>query len=205
MRAITPLVLVALALGPARVARAQTIFDAAAPDDIGAPHRWSFGLQLEPLDLPRGHLGIPLQGTEDGFHLGAAFSLRYQPSTWWAVVMDLGTPTSALGPAVWVGHEVFHRLWANPHGVAVISVYEAVALEVGFAGPDYFARRDGTFVGYGYAFGGPPSVALRLPIGLRVDWWRSRFDTYVEGGALLAAAPSVETFVDLSVGGRFHF
>jgi hypothetical protein len=150
-------------------------------------------------------LGIPLAGTEDGFHLPAAIIGRYELRDALAFNAGAGLPASGLGPAFWLGFETFVRVAADQHRVFALELYQDAGLELGFAGPDYYARRDNDFPGYGYAFGGDASFAVRLPVGARVCWSRNRFDTFVEGTSIVALAPAVEAFFDLATGARIHF
>jgi hypothetical protein len=108
---------------------------------------------------------------------------------------------------VWGGgeFELFGRLWADPKQVAAIELYGAPGLQLGFAGPDYYARRSDVWVGYGYAFGGSAAFVLRLPLGLRICWVQNLFDTFVQGTELLAFTPSVESLFELSIGVRIHW
>lgn len=185
------------ALVGSTAARAQT-------DDLEGK-RWGLGVQLSPYDSPAGHLGAPLAGSADGFHLALALIGCYQLGNWSAMDVGLGLPTSAMGPAAWATFEVFGRLIADQQRIVAVELYTDPGLQLGFAGPDYYARRDNDFPGYGYAFGGDLTLAIRLPVGLRLCWIRNRFDTFVEGTSILALTPSVETLFDLAVGGRVHF
>jgi hypothetical protein len=181
----------------ARIAEAQS-------EDALERH-WSLGLQVGPLDRPAGHLGIPLTTYEDGRHLAAAFVGRYQLDQRFALNAGFGVPTSAMGPAVWAGFELFARLATSARGVFAFELYEDAGLQLSFAGPDYYARRDNDFVGYGYAYGGPLAFAVRLPVGVRLCWFRNRLDTFLEGVEMLALTPSVESLFELSVGIRVHW
>ena len=195
MRLMGWLLLLLLGLGT-RVAHAES--------DL-PQRRWSVGLQVNPVDLPAGHLGIPLQGSEQGFHLAVAWTARLALARDWAVTAGLGVPHSGMGPAVWLGQELAHGLWTDSRRIVALVLYGGGGLQLGFAGPDFFARHGGTFVGYAYAYGGPLAFALRVPVGLRINWWEDRFDTYVEGTSLLAFTPSVEPLFSLVVGVRIHF
>ena len=84
-------------------------------------------------------------------------------------------------------------------------MYEASGLQFGFAGPDYFARHDNEYVGFGYGYNPPYAFAVRLPVGLRIRWRGDRLDTHIEGTEILALSPSVESNFELSVGASLHF
>jgi hypothetical protein len=185
--------------------RAPGAESAAAPAVAPTEHRWGIGVQVGMLDRPTGHLGIPLGHGETAPQLPIALVGRLQLGEHTAVTAGAGLPTSAMGPAAWGGFEAFVRLWADARRIASIEAYEDAGLQLGFAGPDYWARKSDEFVGYGYAFGGPVAFALRLPVGLRVSWLRDRFDTFVSGGEILALTPSVEGLFELSAGARFRF
>ncbi len=184
-----------------------TTTEVAAANDAPSfeARRWSLGLQVGAYDLPSGHIGIPIGGTQDGAHLAAAIVGRYQLGRFTAVGVGMGLPTSASGPAFWGEFEVFGRLWADPKEVVAFELYGAPGLQLGFAGPDYYARHSNAWVGYGYAFGGTAAFVLRLPIGLRICWARNRFDTYVEGADLVSFTPTLENLFELSVGARVHW
>jgi hypothetical protein len=167
--------------------------------------RWSLGLQLGAFDLPRGHLGVPIGGTEDSYHLSMAIVGRYQLGDFTAIDAGFGLPTSAMAPAIWGSFELFARLWADPRQVIAFELYGAPGLQLGFAGPDYYARHSNAWVGYGYAFGGPAAFALRLPVGARICWAQNLLDTFIEGAELLALTPSVEGLFELSIGARVHW
>jgi hypothetical protein len=176
-------------------------------DDGGSTvgRRWALGLQVGAYDLPSGHLGIPVAGTADGTHLATAIVGRYQLSHFTAIDVGMGLPTSASAPAFWGEFEIFGRLWADPRQVVAFELYGAPGLQLGFAGPDYYARRSNTWVGYDYAFGGAATFALRLPLGIRVCWAQNLFDTYLEAAEIVAFTPSVESLFELSVGARIHW
>jgi hypothetical protein len=188
------------------LAATPEVTTAADDNGDGALHRrWALGLQVGAYDLPSGHLGIPIAGTADGTHLSAAIVGRYQLGHFTAVDVGMGLPTSASGPAFWGEFEFFWRLWADQRQVVAFELYGAPGLQLGFAGPDYYARRTNTWVGYEYAFGGSAAFGLRLPLGLRVCWAQNLFDTYLEAAEILALAPSVEGLFSLSVGARIHW
>jgi hypothetical protein len=188
----------------ALVLMATTEVTATAPGDFDG-RRWALGLQVGAYDSPSGHLGIPLAGTMDGAHLAAAIVGRYQFNRFIAVDLGFGLPTSSMGPALWAEFEPFVRLWADSRRIFALEVYLAPGLQLGFAGPDYYARRSNVFVGYDYAFGGSAAFALRLPVGVRFCWVQNLFDTYLEGNTLLAFTPSVESLFELSIGARVHW
>jgi hypothetical protein len=175
---------------------------AEGPDEEA--RRWTLGIQAGLLDVPRGHLGVPLQADESAVHLPLAIVVRRSSSAHMALDAGLGLATSGQGPSFWVAHELFARLATSPGGIAGLDLYEAAGLELGFAGPDYFARRENEFVGYGYAFSGPVAFGLRLPVGLRASWANGLFDTYVESVPMLMLAPSVEALFELTFGLRFR-
>ncbi len=130
---------------------------------------------------------------------------RYQLDERTALAAGLGLPSGAMGFAAWSGYEVSLRLAQHAPGNAAIEVYEASGLQFGFAGPDYFARNDNAYVGYGYGYNPPYAFAIRLPVGLRVRWFGDRFDTQLEGAGILALTPSVESNFELAAGASLHF
>lgn len=163
---------------------------------------WAIGAQLGAFDSPIGHLGAPVQGTLVGYHLPVALSARYELSDAMAIDAGFGIAQSGMGPAIWAGHELYRRI---TDGRVPLDIYESAGLQLGFAGPDYYARRDGEFVGLGYAFAGPLAFAVRLPAGVRARWAHDRVDTYVEVLNVVALTPSVEYLFELTVGARYHF
>jgi hypothetical protein len=198
-------VVLAVALA-AQLPLAAAADEPAAPDEpMASARRWSLGLQLGLVDLPRGHVGIPVQGTLDGIHLPAAIVVRWRMDDRMALTLGFGVPQSGLGAAVWVGHEMYWRVATSPRKIVALDVYENLGLQLGFAGPDWFARHENEFVGFaGYAYvaGGPLAFGLRLPIGLRASWASGAFDTYVESVPLVMFTPSVEPLFDLAFGIR---
>jgi hypothetical protein len=200
--------LVALAAHPATAEPAPT--DAPAPTapqraaDLG--RRLAIGMQFGALDRPAGHLGIPLDGDgKMGAHLSFAFVGRYQLDERTALAAGFGLPTGAMGFAIWSGYEVALPVAHRGPGIAAIEVYEASGLQFGFAGPDYFARHDNEYVGFGYGYNPPFAFGVRLPVGLRIRWRGDRFDTHIEGTEILVLAPSVESNFELAVGASLHF
>jgi hypothetical protein len=167
--------------------------------------RWAVGLQVGLADRPSGHLGIPLGGGEMGSHLPHALVGAYQASPTVAVTAGLGLPTGAMGVGLWGGFEASLRLAGDAGGIFALRIYEDAGLQLGFAGPDYYARHDNEFVGYSYAFAGPLAFAIRLPVGFRASWLHDRFDTYVEGLDVLALTPSFESLFELTAGVRVRF
>jgi hypothetical protein len=179
--------------------------DATDCAEASLDHHWSLGAQFGAADLPSGHLGIPLAGSEDGAHLAAAVVGSYRFNRHTAIDFGAGLPSSAMGPAFWAGFELVTSLWRDRRGVVDIQIYEDSGLQLGFAGPDYYARTDDEFVGYGYAFGGGVAFAIRLPVGLRLSWAHDSFDTFAEGDDLLLLTPSVENLFELAAGVRVHW
>lgn len=202
MRAATGCsVAVAVALASLAVpARAQEVVRVAQTES--GIRRWAVGLQAGPLDLPRGHLGVPFGRALEAYHLAIGIVGRWQTTDRMAFNAGIGLPQSGLGLSVWAGHELFARLAADRRGIAAVEVYEDAGLSLGFAGPDYYARHEDVFVGYRYAIGGPLAFGVRLPLGLRVKWLRGAFDTYAEPATLLMLTPSVEALFELAVGFR---
>ena len=168
--------------------------------------RLAIGMQFGALDRPAGHLGIPLDGDgKMGAHLSFAFVGRYQLDEHTALAAGFGLPSGAMGFAIWSGYEVAWPIAHRGPGIAAIEVYEASGLQFGFAGPDYFARHDNEYVGFGYGYNPPFAFAVRLPVGLRIRWRGDRLDTHLEGTEILALTPSVESNFELSVGASLHF
>jgi len=165
--------------------------------------RWAIGLQVDPLAVPGGHQGIPVQTI--GNRVGLAFSARYRGGDWWALNLGLGFPQSALGAGAWFGHEMFHPLWSDQRRIVELELFEDAAAQLSFVGPDYYARHGGTFVGRYYAFGGPLAAATRLSVGLRATWLDGRFDTSLEGISILQLTPSFDSLSSVDVGVRLHF
>jgi hypothetical protein len=167
--------------------------------------RWAVGAEVGVVDRPGGHLGVPLGGGEMGRHLPFALLAAYQTSPRTAVTIGFGLPTGAMGFAFWTGFDASLRLVADARRVFALALYENAGLQLGFAGPDYYARRENEFVGYGYAFSGPWAFGVRLPVGLRASWLYDRFDTFVEGVDVLALTPAFESLFELAAGARFRF
>jgi hypothetical protein len=170
---------------------------AAAP----AERKWGFGIQLEPINSPTGHFGVPTAAVAP--RIGFAFALRYQAADRWALTFGLGAPHPAMGLSIWAGHELSLSLYARD--AVALSLYEDAGAQFGAVGPDYYARHGGTFVGRQYTFGGPTTFALRLPAGVRASWLSGRFDTFLEGVGILAFTPTVEPLFTFDLGFRWQF
>lgn len=183
-------------------AQEESVARARASVGDSALERWSLGLQVGPLDVPRGHLGIPSDGTMEGYHLAAGIVARWRWSEHMALNAGIGLPHSGLGATAWLGQELFARVAQDRRGIARLELYEDAGFSAGFAGPDYYARHEDVFVGYRYAVGGPLALGLRVPAGLRVSWLRGSFDTYLEPTLQLMLTPSVEPLFELAIGIR---
>jgi hypothetical protein len=171
----------------------------------GLTHRWGVGLEVQPIALPNGHLGLPLGGDESAFHLAMALSLRYQIDAGSALEGGVGLAHPALGASMWFGYERLARLVADRRAIVALEMYATPGLQLGFAGPDEYARQSDVFVGYGYAFGGPPAFGFRFPVGLRVSFAQSRFDVYVAGVPEVIVTPTVEVLFQMTTGVRLRF
>jgi hypothetical protein len=164
--------------------------------------RWSIGLQAGPLDLPRGHLGVPFTRALEGYHLAMGIVGRWQMNERVALNAGVGLPQSGVGLSLWGGHELFARVARDDRAIAALEIYEDAGFALGFAGPDYYARHEDVFVGYRYAVGGPLAVGVRLALGLRVRWLQGAFDTYAESAPLVMLTPAVEALFELALGFR---
>jgi hypothetical protein len=167
-------------------------------------HRFGLGLQLSPASLPHGSAGIPVSGTA-GDHVAVGITFRWQLLRWAALDFGAGLPLAALGLSAWAGFEPHWTLYEEPRGLIGIDLYAAPGLQLGFAGADYGARHSDAYVGFAYIYQGPVAFALRTPVGLRLRWWRSRFDTYAEALPIITFTPSVETLFGVAVGVRVNF
>ena len=78
-------------------------------------------------------------------------------------------------------------------------------MQLGYAGPDYYARHGNDFVGYRYAVAGPLAFAFRLPTGICLRWAGGNLDSYAEAVPIIALTPSTEMLYDVSFGTRFRF
>ena len=71
-----------------------------------------------------------------------------------------------------------------------LDTFGQAGVQLGYAGPDYFARHGGDFVGYEYVRGGPVAFALRFAMGISLRWANGLLDcptlTF-----LVPAAPTV--------------
>jgi hypothetical protein len=166
--------------------------------------RVSLGVQAGLFDVPRGHIGVPLQGDQSGLHMPLALVARWRMNDRMAFGAGFGIPQSGQGVSFWLSHELFVRLVTSPRGIVGLDLFEDAGLQLGFAGPDWYARHENEFVGYGYVYGGPLAFGLRLPVGLRATWLRGAFDTYIESVPLWMLTPSVEALFDLAFGIRIR-
>jgi hypothetical protein len=174
---------------------------AASPDD----RPWGVGVEFEPVGTPKGHLGIPVSGGEGGYHLPLEIVARRQLNAFSALNLGIGLPHSAMGVGGWLGYEAFVRLASNAGRTVAFDLYMDPGAQLGFAGPDYFARHGNDWVGFGYAAGGPLAFALRFPVGVRLRWAGGFVDSYVESVPIVALTPAIDPLFDLVMGTRFRF
>jgi hypothetical protein len=169
------------------------------------PRKFGFGLQVAVWGIPTSHLGIPVtNGGEGGVHLPAEFVFRWQLNQLVALNFAFGT-TQGLGATIWAGGEVFTPAAGDRGRIVTLELYDDPGLQLGFAGPDWFARHENTFVGYLYTIEGPLEFALRFPFGARLHWNRIGLDTYVEAAPMLGLTPDVELLFSVIVGVRARF
>jgi hypothetical protein len=166
--------------------------------------RFGLGLQLSPASLPHGSAGIPVAGSADD-HVALALTFRWRLLRWAALDAGIGLPLPTLGLSLWAGFAPSWTLWRERRGVVAVELYAAPGLQLGFAGPDWQARRSDAYAGFAYIYQGPLAFALRTPVGVNVRWWRGRFDTYAEALTILTLTPSVEALVGATVGARVSF
>jgi len=166
--------------------------------------RFGLGLQLSPASLPHGSAGIPVAATADD-HVAFAITFRWRLLPWAALDAGIGLPLPALGLSLWAGFAPSWTLWRERRGLVAVALYAAPGLQLGFAGPDWQARRSDAYAGFAYLYQGPLAFALRTPVGVDLRWWRGRFDTYAEALTIVTFTPSVEALVGATVGVRVGF
>jgi len=181
--------------GTPQVARAQTL-DADS-------RRWALGFEATWLGVPHGHLG--LMPSLAGSGISAELVGRYRLSSFAAVDVGFGLPHSAMGLSGWGAFEVFGTAVANQKRSVALELFQQVGFQVGRVGPDYFARHEDTFVGYGYVAAGPLGCALRLPAGINLRWAGGRLDSYTEVVPIVTLMPSREVLYTLASGIRYRF
>jgi hypothetical protein len=76
-------------------------------------------------------------------------------------------------------------------------------LRTGFVGTGYYARRSGVFVGYGYLYAGPWTVAPRLPIGIASAIGRA--EVFLEAVVEAPLMPTPELIFGGALGVRVRF
>lgn len=179
--------------------------DAVAQAPSPLLRRWGIGLEVQPISLPGGHLGIPIGRDQSAFHLAFAIVVRYQIDLASAFEGGIGLPDAGLGFGGWLAYERFVRVAADRRGNVALEFYTAPGLQLSFAGPDYYAREFNVFVGHEYAAAGPLAFALRLPTGLRVSFAQSRFDVYAAVVPQFVLSPAVEVLLAVTTGIRVRF
>jgi hypothetical protein len=168
------------------------------------PHRFGVGLQVAPIGTPVGHLGIPFGTGAAPEHGAVELTFRWQSSAFSALTLGAGVPHSAMGLSLRAGYEIFARVGADHAETVSLELYYDPGWQVGFAGPDYFARHSHVFVDYPYAVQGPVTLATRFAAGARLSWARGRFDTYAEEIPIIALTPRVEPLFELGIGLRIR-
>jgi len=149
--------------------------------------RWAVGMEAGWLAVPHGHLGYQLAlGTSA---ISGQLVGRYRLSNLAALDAGFGLPHSAMGLSGWGAFELFASAWSNQRRTLALELYQQLGLQLGYAGPDYFARHDNEFVGYGYTTAGPMSFALRFPAGINLRWAAGYLDTYTQVVPIVALTP----------------
>jgi len=165
--------------------------------------RWAVGLEAAWLGVPHGHLGLaPSLATSA---VSPQLVARYRLLSFAALDAGFGLPHSAMGLSGSAAFEVFATVAANRSRTLALELYQKSGLQLGYAGPDYFARHDNEFVGYGYATAGPLAFALRFPIGVNWRWAGGVLDTYTEVVPIIALTPTTEVLYTLATGVRVRF
>ena len=165
--------------------------------------RWAVGLEATWLGVPHGHLGyVPSIGTSA---ISGEVVARYRLLNALAIDAGFGLPHAAMGLSGWAAVEAFGTAAANPTRTLVLEVYQQAGLQLGYAGPDYFARKDDEFVGYGYTTAGPLSFAFRLPAGINLRWLRGAVDCYSEIVPIITLHPRREVLYTMATGIRWRF
>ena len=159
-------------------------------------------MELGFLGRPQGHLGI---AANSGAALTPRLVARYQVLKFAAIDAGFGLPHASLGVGGWLSWEVFAPIAANEHGSLAVSLFEQTGMQLGYAGPDYYARHGNDFVGYQYAVAGPLAFAVRFPVGVNLRWAGGYLDSYVAAVPIVALTPSTEMFYELSIGTRVRF
>lgn len=181
-----------LAMGGTRTATASP------PDE----RRWAIGIEATALSAPRGHLGLFANA---GNAITPELVARYEVGRPWALNVGFGLLHSSMGLGGWASWEIFAPVVANEQGTWVLSLFEQSGLQLGYAGPDYYARHGGDFVGYEYSAAGPLAFTLRFPIGVNLRWASGYVDTYVAAVPIIALTPDMEALYNATLGNRFRF
>lgn len=189
------LAVVALALSIASTAAAQE--GAPAPS-----HPFGVSLRVEAPVAPLGHVGIPIT---DQYHLGLELGVRWQLDGLSAIEGGFGLPHPGAGAGLWVAYEAFVRAWAEPHGLVALELYVAPGLGLGFAGPDWIARRADVYASYDYVLAGALLFDARLASGVRLSWANGSLDTSVEALPIVTFTPAVEVLFSLVLDVRARF
>lgn len=168
----------ALAVGlllATRAARAGTLSLGAF---VGAPGEGS-GVPIGASQVPTGVLG------------------RYALDDKRAITAGVGVPIASVGASAWGGFELRLRPF---QACPWLMLYVAPGMRTGFVGPGYYARHSDVFVGFGYIYSGPWTVAPRLPVGVVAR--AGRYEMFAEGLAEVPVLPSPELLVGVAVGVR---
>lgn len=164
--------------------------------------RWGVGIEATTLGVPRGHLGI---AANSGKAITPLVVGRYELLSFAAVDVGFGLPHPSMGVGGWVSWEIFAPVVANERKTLVLSLFEQSGMQLGYAGPDYYARHGGDFVGYQYSVAGPLAFALRFPVGVNLRWAGGYLDSYVSAVPIIALTPAVEPLYDVTFGTRIRF
>jgi hypothetical protein len=150
------------------------------------------GLQL---GLPGHGSGVPLMAGEQ-FAFGVTARVGLAPATWAdrAIDVSIGTPIAGAGVSLWGGLEL--RRSITPR----LAAYTIAGVRAGFAGPLYYARHSGVFVGFAYIYSGPLTIGPHVPLGLATTF--GRVNAYVEAFAEVPLLPSPQLMFGGAAGVR---
>lgn len=154
----------------------------------GGPGNKTFGLGLQ--------LGVPLGIT------GKAFFTH-------TVALQFGVggvfPYAGLGAWLDVVFHFFH-FGVQRDDLLKMSLYIGPGLQLGFAGPYYYAvhRGAGGLGTYSYAQG-PLAIGLRVPFGFAIHWQKVTFDTFVEIAPVVYVVPGFYGGFEGAIGARYYF